>query len=63
MKASIFTGITYIVAVLFLIFPYFIFKDYTASFLFTLLVAVLLVLAFNFYISVAKELDFKKRFF
>jgi VIT1/CCC1 family predicted Fe2+/Mn2+ transporter len=62
-KASIFTGITYIVAVLFLIFPYFIFKDYTVSFLFTLLVAVLLVLVFNFYISVAKELDFKKRFF
>lgn len=61
-KASIFTGITYIIAVLFLVFPYFLFKNYTVSFLFTLLLAILLVIVFNFYISVAKELDFKKRF-
>ncbi|MGB9682793.1 MAG: VIT1/CCC1 transporter family protein [bacterium] len=61
-KASIFTGITYIIAVLCLVFPYFLFKNYTISFLFTLLLAILLVIVFNFYISVTKELDFKKRF-
>lgn len=61
-KASIITGLTYILAVFFLVFPYFIFKNYILSFIFTLIFALFLVLFFTFYISVAQEIEFKKRF-
>lgn len=61
-KASIITGLTYILAVFFLVFPYFIFKNYFISFIFTLIFAILLVIFFTFYISIAQEMTFKKRF-
>lgn len=61
-KASIITGLTYILAVFFLVFPYFIFKNYFISFIFTLIFAILLVIFFTFYISIAQEMKFKKRF-
>ncbi|MCX7942186.1 MAG: VIT1/CCC1 transporter family protein [Dictyoglomaceae bacterium] len=61
-KASIITGFTYILAVFFLIFPYFLFKNYIISFIFTLIFALFLVVFFTFYISVAQEREFKKRF-
>lgn len=61
-KASFTTGMTYIFAVFFLILPYVILKNCFVAFSFTLLFAVILVLFFTFYISVAKNLDFKKRF-
>lgn len=61
-KASIITGITYISAVFFLVLPYFIFKNYVISFIFTLIFALFLVLFFTFYISIAQEIEFKKRF-
>lgn len=62
LKASISTGITYIFAVFFLILPYTILKNCFTAFILTLLFAIVLVLFFTFYISVAKELDFKRRF-
>jgi len=61
-KAAIITGSTYVLAVFFLILPYFLFKSYTVSFTFTLIFALLLVVFFTFYISVAQEIDFKRRF-
>lgn len=61
-KASIITGITYISAVFFLVLPYFIFKNYVISFISTLIFALFLVLFFTFYISIAQEIEFKKRF-
>lgn len=61
-KASLTTGITYIFAVFFLILPYVILRNCFVAFSFTLLFAVILVLFFTFYISVAKSLNFKKRF-
>lgn len=60
--ASLSTGATYIFVVFFLILPYVLFKNCLSAFGFTLLFAVLLVLFFTFYISVAKSLEFKKRF-
>ncbi|MCX7795500.1 MAG: VIT1/CCC1 transporter family protein [bacterium] len=62
LKASLSTGATYIFAVFFLVLPYILLKNSFLSFGFTLLFAVILVLFFTFYISVAKELEFKRRF-
>lgn len=61
-KASLYTGIAYIFVVFFLILPYFIFKNSLTSLLITLAIALLIILIFNFYISVAKNISFKKRF-
>ncbi|MBC7319784.1 VIT1/CCC1 transporter family protein [bacterium] len=60
--ASLITGMTYIFAVFFLILPYVLLKNCLFAFGFTLLFAVILVLFFTFYISVARDLEFKKRF-
>ena len=46
-KAAIITGSTYVLAVFFLILPYFLFKSYTVSFTFTLIFALLLVVFFH----------------
>ncbi len=62
LKASLSTGATYIFAVSSLVLPYILIRDSFLSFVFTLLFAVTLVFLFTFYISVAKELEFKKRF-
>jgi len=43
--------------------PYLILKSYITSLSFTIIIAILVILVFNFYISVAKDLNFKKRFF
>jgi len=62
LKACIYTGITYIATVVLLVAPYFIFKQIFFC-LFLVLVSVLsLILIFTYYISVAKGLNFKKRF-
>lgn len=61
-KAAIITGFTYVLAVFFLILPYFLFKNYITSFGFTLIFAILLVIFFTFYVSVAQEVEFRRRF-
>jgi len=62
LKASIYTGFAYIGTVILLVLPYFLFKNIYISLSLVVLDALLLILIFTFYISVAKELDFKKRF-
>ncbi len=62
LKASIYTGIAYTIAVMLLIAPYFVFSLPLVSLAFTLATALLIIFIFNFYISVAKNLSFKKRF-
>lgn len=62
LKASIYTGSVYFFTVLFLIFPYFLFKNHYLCLGFTFLNALLAILLFSFYISVAKDIPFKKRF-
>lgn len=61
-KASIYTGIAYIVAVFLLVLPFFILKKYLMALLFSLINVVIIILIFTFFISVTKELNFKKRF-
>lgn len=61
-KSAIYTGIAYIITVIFLVGPYFIFENVYVSLIVMLLMTVLIIAAYTFYISVAKEIAFKKRF-
>ncbi len=62
LASSIYTGVAYIVTVLILIAPYLIFDNYYVCLGFTLFFAVFIIFLFNYYISVAKDYNFKKRF-
>lgn len=62
LKSSIYTGGAYILTVLFLILPYLLITNYLISLVLTITAAVLIIFIFNFYISVAKDLNFRKRF-
>ncbi len=62
LKAAFYTGTTYILTVVFLISPYLLLANYFVALACTLIAAVLIIAFFNFYISVAKDQPFKKRF-
>lgn len=62
LTSSLYTGIAYVLTVVFLILPYFVFGNYLVSFVVTLAVALLIIFGFSFYVSVVKDLPFKKRF-
>jgi VIT1/CCC1 family predicted Fe2+/Mn2+ transporter len=61
-RSATYTGIAYILTVALLIAPYLIFDNYMLCLAITLVVAILIILGFNYYIAVAKELNFKRRF-
>lgn len=61
-KASLYTGSTYILTVLFLISPYLVLADYYVALLVMLSAAVVVICFFTFYISVARDVPFVKRF-
>mgnify|MGYP000844852623 CR=1 FL=1 len=63
-KSALYTGVMYIFAVILLVLPYILFpKDkYMAALITMLFIVVFIILAFTYYISVAKDLPFKKRF-
>lgn len=63
-KSALYTGVMYIFAVILLVLPYLIFPShqYIYALITMLLIVVLVILAFTYYISVAKDLPFKKRF-
>jgi len=63
LKASIYTGFAYVATVVFLITPYLLFKNVFFCLGLALFNALIVILIFTFYISVAKNLSFKKRFF
>ena len=62
-KASIYTGSAYVLTVLFLIFPYLLFTNFYFCLGFTILNAITVIFIFTFYISVAKDVSFRNRFF
>jgi VIT1/CCC1 family predicted Fe2+/Mn2+ transporter len=62
LKASIYTGIAYIITVAILILPYLLLKNYYVCLALTLVLAVLIIALFNYYISVAKDQPFRTRF-
>lgn len=61
-KASVYTGLTYVMTVALLIMPYLLFEDLLLCLGSTLGMAVIIIAAFNYYVAVAKDLSFKGRF-
>ncbi len=62
LKASIYTGVAYVVTVLILIWPYLFLDNFYVCLGWALAAAVLIIALFNYYISVVKDEPFKKRF-
>ncbi|MFX0149328.1 MAG: VIT1/CCC1 transporter family protein [Candidatus Hodarchaeota archaeon] len=65
LKASLYTGAAYLGTVFFLVYPYIIFDNQSPLVILTIVLAnaMIIVFLFTFYISIAKNLPFKKRFF
>jgi len=61
-KSALYTGIAYIFTVIALIVPYFLMVNYIASLITTIVIAITIIFIFNFYISVANDYNFKRRF-
>lgn len=62
-RAAIYTGVAYIITVALLILPYLLLSNEYLALAVTLTISVLIIAVFNFYISVAKDEPFGKRFF
>jgi VIT1/CCC1 family predicted Fe2+/Mn2+ transporter len=62
LTSAVYTGLAYIVTVIILILPYLIIDNYFICLGLTLVFAILIILGFNYYIAIAKDLNFKKRF-
>ena len=63
LKSSGYTFIAYVTTVILLILPYLLVDHFMICLGLTLTVAISIIFFFNYYISVAKDLDFKSRFF
>jgi vacuolar iron transporter family protein len=61
-RAAIYTGIAYIITVTLLILPYLLLDNYILCLAISLTTAVLIIAVFNYYISVAKGENFRRRF-
>ena len=64
LKSALYTGIMYIFAVVFMVLPYLLFPSdqYVHALITMLAIVVIIIFVFTYYISVAKDLSFKKRF-
>jgi len=62
LKSAFYTGAAYVITVAFLVLPYLLLANYVLSLLATIAAAIIIILVFNFYVSVAKDLPFKRRF-
>lgn len=62
LRAAIYTGFAYIITVILLVLPYLIIRNYYVDLCLALAIAVLIIAGFNYYISVAKDEPFRKRF-
>lgn len=62
LKSALYTGSAYVFTVIFLILPFLLIPNPFISLAASLVVAVLIIFVFNYYISVAKDYDFKRRF-
>ena len=63
LKAAVYTGIAYVLTVIFLIFPYFISSNYLISLMMTLINAAVVILLFSYYASILQGTSIAKRFF
>jgi len=64
LKSSIYTGMAYLITVALLVLPYLLFPTnmYVAAFAVMIATVILIIMFFNYYISVAKEEPFLKNF-
>ena len=62
LKASLYTGLAYVLTVIILILPYLLLTNYYLCLGVALTAAILIIAAFNYYIAVAKDLSFPRRF-
>ena len=62
LTSALYTGSAYLITVFILILPFLMAANYFIALGFTLVFALLIIMGFNYYIAVAKDLPFKKRF-
>lgn len=64
LKSCIYTGVAYLVTVALLVLPYLLYpaEMYVAALATMLIIVILIIFLFNYYISVAKMLPFRRRF-
>jgi VIT1/CCC1 family predicted Fe2+/Mn2+ transporter len=64
LKSSVYTGVAYLITVVLMVLPYLLMPNslYIAAFAIMLGIVILIILLFNYYISVAQGLPFLKRF-
>ena len=64
LKSSVYTGVAYLITVALLVLPYLLFPNemYLAAFVSMIAIVLCIILFFNYYISVAKEEPFLRRF-
>ena len=62
LKSALYTGLAYIVTVLFLIFPFLVLADYRWALAWTLINAIAVIAVFTYFSAVTKDLRFKKLF-
>lgn len=61
-KSASYTGIAYIITVGLLVLPYLLFANIYTCLIITLAVALFIIFIFNYYVSIAKDFSFGKRF-
>lgn len=61
-KSAVYTGVAYLITVILLILPFLLLASKFMALGITLTTVVLIIFCFNYYISVAKDLNFKARF-
>ncbi|MDR2029107.1 MAG: VIT1/CCC1 transporter family protein [Treponema sp.] len=61
-KSALYTGGAYIITVMLLILPFLLMPNKFSALGITLSIAVFVIFIFNYYLSIAKDLDFKHRF-
>lgn len=62
-KSALYTGVAYFITVILLILPFLLIPEKFVSLAITLTTVVVIIAAFNYYLSVARDLNFKRRFF
>jgi VIT1/CCC1 family predicted Fe2+/Mn2+ transporter len=60
--AAVYTGVAYLITVALLVFPYFLVASPKSAMAIMLVMTLLIIAGYNYYISVAKTVNFKKRF-
>lgn len=61
-KSAVYTGVAYLVTVALLILPYLLLQEKFLALGICLFVAVVIIFLFNYYISIAQDLNFRQRF-